>query len=236
MKKTFFVIFAAVVVLNVHAVDDKIWGFWLYEKGVSGTYSKLEQRREYHLEKMRNIKNDGYFRNRHDFLETHTVVGTMLYPSQGGVFIITDIEEKTSDEYILYMSTVIGSDGAVYIYGDGIVKMVFLDEDTIYFEMLSDNELGTYNHFFTGRGEKKYRAEITDGYYPERAGITRYSERMKQPELETPPTEINLSINEPVQNKDEEISMPMWAWFAIIGGAIVVVGGGTAVFVIRKRK
>ena len=234
MKKTFFVIFAAVVVLNVHAVDDKIWGFWFPEQGTKGTYSKLKREYEYHLEKMRNIKDDPTFNHMQDFLETHTVLGTMLYPGQGGIFIITDIKEITSDEYILYMSTPYGSNGGVNVYGDGIVKMVFLDEDTIYFETLSDEAKGWYNGFFTGYEEKKYRAEVTDGYYPERAGITRYSERMKQPELEAPPTEINSSINEPVQNDAERHFIPLWAWFAIIGGAAAV--GGCAAFFIVKRK
>jgi hypothetical protein len=235
MKKTFFVIFAAVVVLNVHAVDDKIWGFWLYEKGVRGSYSTLKHRFEYHLEKMRNIKDDPTFNLMQDFLETHTVVGTMLYPGQGGIFIITDIKEITSDEYILYMSTMIGSDGGVQIYGDGVVKMVFIDEDTIYFETLSDNELGTYNHFFHARGEKQYRAEVTDGYYPERAGITRYSERMKQQETEISTAKNTISKTKPDQNNDEESPLPTWVWVVIIGVAVFAAGGILTVLAGRRK-
>jgi len=234
MKKTFFVIFAAVVVLNVHAVDDKIWGFWFPEQGTKGTYSKLKREYEYHLEKMRNIKDDPTFNHMQDFLETHTVLGTMLYPGQGGIFIITDIKEITSDEYILYMSTPYGSNGGVNVYGDGIVKMVFLDEDTIYFETLSDEAKGWYSGFFTG--SKKYRAEVTDGYYPERAGITRYSERMKQQETEISTVKNTISTTKPDQNNDEENPLPKWVWVVIIGVAVFVAGGGAAVFVGKKRK
>jgi len=38
------------------------------------------------------------------------------------------------------------------------------------------------------------------------------------------------------KNNNEVNSMPLWAWFAIIGGAVVVLGGGVAVFVIKRRK
>jgi hypothetical protein len=37
-----------------------------------------------------------------------------------------------------------------------------------------------------------------------------------------------------VQNSDEEATLPLWAWFAIIGGAVVVVGG--LVFIVKCRK
>jgi len=171
-----------------------------------------------------------------DFLETHNVVGTMLYPGQGGIFIITDIKEITSDEYILYMSTMIGSNGGVWIFGDGVVKMVFIDEDTIYFETLSDEGNGWYNHFFTGRGKEKYRAEVTDGYYPERAGITRYSERMKQQETEISTAKNIISTTKPDQNNDEESPLPTWVWVVIIGVAVFAAGGGVTVFVEKRRK
>jgi hypothetical protein len=37
------------------------------------------------------------------------------------------------------------------------------------------------------------------------------------------------------QNNGEASTIPLWAWFAIIGGAVVVIGGGAALFVIKRK-
>ena len=244
MKKIFFAVFILSFSNNIHAIDDKIWGFWFPEKNVRGTQLELEEEFEYHLQKYCEV-NDLYIEQ--DFLETHTVLGTMLYPGNGGFFILTDIKEITSDEYILYMSTVIGSIRETTIYGDGTVKMVFLDEDTVYFEAFPDCESIIYNQFFSGPKKVKYRATVTDSYYPERAGIPNYSKRMldysppvtntqeevKQPEL------TNLSVDTENQQSDQNSAktsaIPLWALFAIIGG-VVVVAGGVVFVMMRSRK
>ena len=247
MKKIFFAVFILSFLNNIHAIDDKIWGFWLSEKNMRGTKLELEREFEYHLEKIKDIRNNAYFRNQQDFLETHTVLGTMLYPGNGGIFILTNIEEITSYEYILYMTTVIGYIGETKEYGDGTVKMFFFNEDAVYFEALSDDENGTYSHFFQGPEKVKYRATVTDSYYPERAGIPNYSKRMldysppvtntqeevKQPEL------TNLSVDTENQQSDQNSAktsaIPLWALFAIIGG-VVVVAGGVVFVMMRSRK
>jgi hypothetical protein len=46
----------------------------------------------------------------------------------------------------------------------------------------------------------------------------------------------NNSLTENTKNNSEASPMPLWTWFAIIGGAVVVVGGGTVVFLIKRRK
>jgi hypothetical protein len=37
------------------------------------------------------------------------------------------------------------------------------------------------------------------------------------------------------QNNADKTSLSIWAWFAIIGGAVVVVGGGTVVFALKRK-
>jgi hypothetical protein len=45
----------------------------------------------------------------------------------------------------------------------------------------------------------------------------------------------NNSLTENTKTKSEKSPLPLWAWL-VIGGAVVVVGGGAAVFAIKMRK
>jgi hypothetical protein len=47
--------------------------------------------------------------------------------------------------------------------------------------------------------------------------------------------EIIFEKNALPKNNADKTSLPIWAWFAIIGGAVVVVGGGTVVFALKRK-
>jgi hypothetical protein len=63
MKNVIFGILLAYLVCDLHAVDDKIWGFWMSEPHVSGTKDELEIKWQYHLEKSKDpdMYKTGYY-------------------------------------------------------------------------------------------------------------------------------------------------------------------------------
>jgi len=61
-------------------------------------------------------------------------------------------------------------------------------------------------------------------------------EETKQPEpIEFSVDSSGTESQQTDQNSAKTSAMPLWAWFAIIGGAIVI-AGGAVVFVVRRRK
>jgi hypothetical protein len=78
--------------------------------------------------------------------------------------------------------------------------------------------------------------------WPHRAdGSTDYPlpdnpEEEKQPEpIELSIESVDTETTRNIQNSAKTSTMPFWAWLAIIGG-VVVVGGGVAVFILKRRK
>jgi hypothetical protein len=234
MKKVIFGILLVYLVCDLHAVDDKIWGFWMSRPGMSGTKRELKIEWEYHMEKNKNLDMSGYYEEGLP-LERYTIFGTMVYPGNGGIFYITDIEEVNSNEYILFLMSSLG-----YDYGEGSIRMVFIDEDTIYFEALTDDRLGTYNHFFRGSDDIKYRAEVLDAYYPERAGILRYTQL--QEERKRPEEQEKAIVQEEykeIETIDEIVvqqpgtALPLSVVLTAVGIAVVA---GVLVFLIRRKR
>jgi hypothetical protein len=77
--------------------------------------------------------------------------------------------------------------------------------------------------------------------WPHRAdGSTDYSlpdnpEEEKQPEpIELSVESVDTETTRNIQNSAKTSAMPLWALFAIIGGAVVVAGG--VVFVVKRKK
>jgi hypothetical protein len=241
MKNVISGILLMYIVCDLCAVDDKIWGFWMSEPNMSGTKKELMLEYEYHLEKNNGFEGSGYFQaDEKEFLDNHVILGTMLYPGNGGLFLITGAEEINGNEYNLFLMSIIGADGGIPVYGEGAIRMVFLEEDTIYFETMSDDKLGTYNHFFRGPDDLKYRAMVTDAYYPERSGIPRYAQiqeerkRLEDQQRAREQEEYNESeIMDEIIAQQPEISLPLIIMFAAAG---VLVAAGVAVFLVRRKK
>jgi hypothetical protein len=237
MKNAIFGILLVYLVCDLHAVDDKIWGFWMSRPGMSGTKRELKIEWEYHMEKNKNLDMSGYYEEGLP-LERYTIFGTMVYPGNGGIFYITDIEEMNSNEYILFLMTSLGADRGIPIYGEGSVRMVFIDEDTIYFEGIPDDRSGTdnqFSQFFRGSGDIKYRAEVVDAYYPERAGILRYEERKRLDEQEKAMAQEEYTGIETVDEVEQQprTALPLVIVMAVAG---IVVAAGIAVFLLRRKK
>jgi hypothetical protein len=157
----------------------------------------------------------------------------------------------------------IDSESPIPVFSEGAVRMVFFDEDTIYFETVSDDKSGTYNHFFRGISDLKYRARVTDTYYPERAGIPRYTqiqEERKRLEgadgsMGYPPSEIPQTVVlaepepvdippadyeeaagfDPIEETVEQQSAGIPLVIILVIAGIVVIGGATAFVVLRKK-
>jgi hypothetical protein len=232
MKKVIFGILLIYLVCDLHAVDDKIWGFWMSRPGMSGTKRELKLEWEYHMEKNKDLDMSGYDK---EILESYTILGIMPYPGNGGTFFITGIEEVNSNEYILFLMSSLG-----YDYGEGSIRMVFIDEDTIYFEAITDDRLETYNHFFRGSSDIKYRAEVLDAYYPERAGIPRYTQiQEERKRLEEQEKAIVQEEYKEIETIDEIVvqqpgtALPLSVVLAAVGIAVVA---GVLVFLIRRKR
>jgi hypothetical protein len=78
------------------------------------------------------------------------------------------------------------------------------------------------------------RCDLTKITFPKRAnGSMDYSPLDNSNNLDN--TNSNVQKDKITQTNDKNSSMPLWAWIAIIGGAVVIVGGA-AVFVIMRKK
>jgi hypothetical protein len=244
MKNVIFGILLAYLVCDLHAVDDKIWGFWMSRPGMSGTKRELKLEWEYHMEKNKDLDMSGMLEEDREILERYTIFGTMVYPGNGGIFYITGIEEVNSNEYILFLMTSLGADRGIPVYGEGTVRMVFIDEDTIYFERIPNDRSGTNNQFFQffhdpsdGPSDIKYRAEVVDAYYPERAGILRYEERKRLDEQEKAMAQEEYTGIE-VQEEYEVEQQPGTALplVIVVAAAGIAVAAGVVVVLLRRKK
>lgn len=87
--------------------------------------------------------------------------------------------------------------------------------------------------------ENNKKADLSKVYFPRRSdGSTDdYLTSVFFVEDKKPESAIKTKNQQKaiVQNSDEEATLPLWAWFAIIGGVVVVIGGGT-VFAVKMRK
>jgi hypothetical protein len=241
VKKIFRIIFFSFALIELYGDDDKIWGFWFPEPDIQGTRQELKLEFEYHLEKNNGFESDAYFQYHKQLLENYTIYGTMAYPGNGGIFLIINIEIITRDEYILSMINNIDSESPIPAFSEGTIRMVFLDEDTVYFATVSDDESGTYNHFFRGPNDLKYRAMVTDAYYPERAGIPRYTqiqeerkrlEEQKKVVEQEEHNEIKTVINEGVtQQPGTALSL-----IIALAAAGVLLAAVVVVLLVRQKK
>ncbi|MDR1838185.1 MAG: hypothetical protein LBQ93_01165 [Treponema sp.] len=90
---------------------------------------------------------------------------------------------------------------------------------------------------------KKGVCDLTNVQWPRRAdGSMDYSlptpntpEEAKQPELiELSADNYDTENQQTAQNSAKKNAIPFWAWFAIIGGVVVV--GGAVLFILKRRK
>jgi len=79
-----------------------------------------------------------------------------------------------------------------------------------------------------------YPVDLTNISFPRRAdGSTDYQLPVNDVEDKIPKSAIEKEAI--TQTNDETSSLPFWVWIAIIGGAVVVVGAGVAVFALKRK-
>jgi hypothetical protein len=135
-----------------------------------------------------------------------------------------------------------------YKPGDAMTLLIYLDGD--YMDIYVDSKEILFGTFVKVKREfiKQYQSliktdtcDLTNVQWPRRAdGSMDYT--LPNTSNNTPNRQTIEEINndEPYEGinakNDAERHFPLWAWFAIIGGAAVVVGGCAAFFIIKRKK